>query len=349
MSETDNKQAGKLLEHIESLTRHRDTTLLKVSLLNSMFALVKMESVHLYDVIERESGWFIALSAWSEGGEVHSLSDVPPEDQITPVAFHPIIAKSLSGGAACDNIRSEDGYVCCIPLVLMDRPVAVFELLCGNPLSAHELEVMHGIIGVFRNYLDLLQDSQHDTLTGLLNRKTFDHGFSGLLASMASAASQSGGERRDTSSDKHWLVVLDIDFFKRINDKFGHLYGDEVLILMSNLMRASFRQHDRLYRFGGEEFVVLMRNTDQESAEKKLNLFREKVAGYTFPQVGRVTVSIGYARVGPNDTPSIALGNADEALYYAKENGRNQVRNYEDLISSGKLTASLANQDAEFF
>jgi diguanylate cyclase (GGDEF)-like protein len=150
-------------------------------------------------------------------------------------------------------------------------------------------------------------------------------------------------------ADKQWLAVVDIDHFKMVNDRFGHLYGDEVLILVANILRSSFRSHDRIFRFGGEEFVVLLRSTSLSTAHKVFNRFRKNVEDYYFPQVGQVTVSVGFVSA-ENGSPVEVLGRADQALYFAKENGRNQVRYYDDLVAAGLLqTKQVSNDDVELF
>ncbi len=143
---------------------------------------------------------------------------------------------------------------------------------------------------------------------------------------------------------QQWLAVVDIDHFKLVNDRFGHLYGDEVLILVANILRSSFRSHDRIFRFGGEEFVVLLRSTSLSTAHKVFNRFRKNVEDYYFPQVGQVTVSVGFVST-EQGSPVEILGQADQALYFAKENGRNQVRYYDDLVAEGHLQSKQVNND----
>ena len=143
---------------------------------------------------------------------------------------------------------------------------------------------------------------------------------------------------------------MDIDKFKTINDRFGHLIGDEVLILMANLMRESFRVQDKLFRFGGEEFVALIRPAEFSHATRTFERFRTHVEAFNFPQVGRVTISIGFTRIKLGDTASKILDSADEALYWAKEHGRNQSHAYETLIAEGKLQQPAApDSDVELF
>ena len=157
-------------------------------------------------------------------------------------------------------------------------------------------------------------------------------------------------ERRHYEDGKEqWLAVVDIDHFKRVNDQFGHLYGDEVLILVANLLQSSFRSQDRIFRFGGEEFVILLRSATQEQAHKVVERFRSNVEKHYFPQVGQITVSVGYTNIKPQQSPVVILGHADQALYYAKAHGRNQACYYDELLARGELQTIVANDNVEFF
>ena len=102
-------------------------------------------------------------------------------------------------------------------------------------------------------------------------------------------------------------------------------------------MRTCFRLSDQLYRFGGEEFVVLMRCRSEADALQVLERLRVCTEQYLFPQVGRITVSMGLSDVRVGDTPSGAIERADKALYFAKGNGRNQVCSYAALVTVGAL------------
>ena len=93
---------------------------------------------------------------------------------------------------------------------------------------------------------------------------------------------------------------------------------------------------------------MLLRNTTLSKAHKVFNRFREAVQEYHFPQVGNVTVSLGFVGTS-RGSPVEILGQADQALYYAKEHGRNQVRFYEDLVATGALATKVANDDVELF
>ena len=160
-----------------------------------------------------------------------------------------------------------------------------------------------------------------DGLTGLYNRRQFEIGL----------------EQEFNRTKRHpadfSLAILDIDFFKKVNDNYGHQYGDYVLKTVADLMKQSFRKTDFLYRYGGEELVIIMPETNIEGAIIPVQRLRSSVENYNFEYNGinaKVTVSIGLTMnySGLSSTTDI-LKSADEALYKAKESGRNRVILYE--------------------
>jgi len=209
------------------------------------------------------------------------------------------------------------------------------------------------VLTAFQNHVNLINDAECDTLTGLFNRKTFEGRFNGVLAIQRAMHNNPGfgaGERRAVRpGEHHWIAVADIDHFKSINDRFGHLYGDEVLILLSRIMMRSFRMEDRLFRFGGEEFVIVLSPCSPSNAEMVLERFRAAIEKYDFPQVGRVTISMGYTRIRSDDLPPVAVGRGDEALYYAKRNGRNRVCSYEQLAAAGDVKSTAPESEFTLF
>jgi two-component system cell cycle response regulator len=127
------------------------------------------------------------------------------------------------------------------------------------------------------------------------------------------------------------VLILDIDYFKSINDTYGHDAGDDVLREFADRLKASIRGIDLACRYGGEEFVVVMPDTDVGIAALVAERIRRRIAGAAFPiDQGRrtieVTISVGIAgRLGTQDNASQMLKRADEALYRAKRDGRNRV------------------------
>jgi diguanylate cyclase (GGDEF)-like protein len=120
-------------------------------------------------------------------------------------------------------------------------------------------------------------------------------------------------------------------------------------LLVSQLLRASFRGADQLYRFGGEEFVVVLDHASAAGADTAFGRLRTAIESYRFPQVGTVTVSVGYTRVLASDAPASAFERADAALYYAKHNGRNRALGYEQLIADGCIERKETRADVELF
>ena len=228
---------------------------------------------------------------------------------------------------------------------------AVVELESEQAFSTQSLSVISAAVTIYQNLMGLLDYGEKDALTELLNRKTFDGAFLKATAAQSAHETRHTPERRAGQvQGSYWLAMLDIDHFKHVNDNFGHLMGDEVLLLIARLMRANFRMHDQLYRFGGEEFVVLMHCEDADKAYIALERLRAAIQAYVFPQVGAITVRIGFSALRDKDTPAGAFGRADKAVYYAKEHGRNQVCSYQQLVLQGEIVeAAAAEMDVDLF
>lgn len=213
------------------------------------------------------------------------------------------------------------------PVISLGRATHVFTLQ-GDSLSK-QLSLLEQLMTLFNNQQLLLDNSNHDPLTGLLNRQAFDERITNTIDMQ---------RRRDNDENPACCFALfDIDFFKKVNDNFGHLYGDEVLILFANIMETTFRHDDMLFRYGGEEFAVVLKNIDLETATVVLNRFRNNIAEYHFSQVGKITVSIGVTEITNDINREQVIHRSDKALYFSKENGRNQVNSFENLLSTGKI------------
>lgn len=193
-------------------------------------------------------------------------------------------------------------------------------ILVEGDLDDSILEMLQHFRGIYQNLVILHDAKERDVLTTLPNRQSLD---SRLMQVCQHYCTHPISDKVLEKSS--WIAILDIDHFKRINDTFGHLYGDEVLLTFSQIMGIKFRYNDFLFRFGGEEFVVVLNLATQEMALSAFNRFREAIEEYHFPTVGKVTVSIGITHVDNAAMPSALLDKADKALYYAKDHGRNQV------------------------
>jgi diguanylate cyclase (GGDEF)-like protein len=121
------------------------------------------------------------------------------------------------------------------------------------------------------------------------------------------------------------IILVDIDHFKRVNDTYGHLEGDAVLVKTAQTLTHSLRTTDILGRWGGEEFVIIAPHIQVDEAVILANKIRLKIASERFGDVGELTISCGVSEIAASDTVETLLSRVDEALYEAKEGGRNQV------------------------
>lgn len=165
-----------------------------------------------------------------------------------------------------------------------------------------------------RNQRDQLQLlASHDPLTGARNRRAMNEELKIAMA------------RHRRHSDSFGLLVMDLDHFKQINDRFGHHVGDQVLVAFVELITRSSRKHDRLFRFGGEEFLLLLPSTEPDGLRAAAQHLLGRVADELASPGGPVTVSIGGATLRSGEHWESWLQRADECLYRAKSEGRNRA------------------------
>ena len=272
------------------------------------------------------------------------LSSLPPLSQ-APLRETAIMTEAVVSQGEAPNITT------IFPIDTQANVCSLLEVSSNLPIPTDAQAHVNSVLHLYENLQSLLDYGEKDMLTELLNRKTFDSAFWQAAQPHESAADPAHAERRTSLPESsYWLAVIDIDHFKQVNDNYGHLIGDEVLLLLARHMRASFRWSDQLYRFGGEEFVVLMRCANHADATAALERFRVLIEAHDFPQVGHISISVGFTPLGDNDTPSGAFDRADKAVYYAKGNGRNQVCSYTTLVASGDLAAQAEDtDDVDFF
>lgn len=163
------------------------------------------------------------------------------------------------------------------------------------------------------------REAATDPLTGLLNRKGLERAIEHAIAEHQSKA------------PPVCLLMVDIDHFKKINDRYGHLLGDKVLRLVATTLRQSIKGRDTAARYGGEEFSVLLPDTPLQGAKTLAEQIRIAIATGRILRmdnrqpIGQITVSIGLSTHHPGETPAQLLHRADEALYQSKNAGRNRV------------------------
>jgi diguanylate cyclase (GGDEF)-like protein len=205
-----------------------------------------------------------------------------------------------------------------VPHQKLDEMVKAFDELpddlihhqaSDNEISALAFSFRQMLFALKRAYIGISTDA----LTGMNNRRKIDE------------ALEDEAIRSQRYESTYSIIMLDIDRFKRVNDIYGHLAGDDVLKKIAGILQKSFRKTDVPCRWGGEEFMVLLPLQNSKGACMVAEKIRAKIESTKFPVVGNITASFGVAECEPGDTPSDIIKRADRALYKAKEMGRNRV------------------------
>lgn len=207
-------------------------------------------------------------------------------------------------------------------------PMGDLILLMTAFFAMLQISVMAGYIGDLRKTLETRNRELNeavDTIAELVNRDELTGVFNRrwLLRKLAEEC-----ERAQRTGNSLALAMLDIDYFKQVNDEYGHPAGDQVLIRVARTIESEIRKLDHFGRLSGEEFVLIMPHTELDDAFKKLDSLRAKVANLDFSPQGcpePVTFSAGVTSYAPDETAARFLKRADLALYAAKNKGRNNV------------------------
>ncbi|HEX2700800.1 MAG TPA: diguanylate cyclase [Acidimicrobiales bacterium] len=279
---------------------------------------------HALDLVNGQGAALIRM----EGGSLRVAAETHPGLLVTDGLGGGAVRRVADTGqtlfqvsATEPAIRSLPAALGAVPLVGRGRVEAVLVVVRSQfePFTNAEREVLLALAPVAAASLDnarqarsAIEDSLVDPLTGVGNRRRFDLDLDRALADGSPTA----------------LFMVDLDHFKAVNDTHGHPAGDAVLRGVSSLMREGVRPGDSVYRFGGEEFCVLLQRTSAEEAGEVAERVRRAIAGRPF-SVGatdplRATASFGVAASGDADAAAL-VARADHALYAAKQSGRNRV------------------------
>jgi diguanylate cyclase (GGDEF)-like protein len=248
---------------------------------------------------------------------------------------------------ACPKLRGRpQGVVSavCVPVSIMGRTVGVLHAVgeADEPFAPSQVTELGTLanqagarIGLLRVMADTQLQAATDSLTGLLNRRSFERKLSALRASEPTVA----------------LAMADLDHFKTLNDTYGHETGDRALRLFADVLRGSFREHDLLCRQGGEEFLIALPACTAEAARRGLEGVRERLdAALIIAGLPQFTVSIGVIdSTAQEGLPDLA-SRADAAMFAAKRAGRNQVVVHDEageiLVAAGISEAADSAADA---
>ena len=339
-----NSDVSTLLLSLAKLIEKPEIKAFQISIIQTLTNIIVADSINLYEIR--------TLKQLTTDHPQAFLVRVGYEDRMEDVLPEPVVLNShpqyLDAMDRCEMVvekitqEADPTFRTIFPISGV-KGVNGFLTIESKQLTQQNQELVSIFIGFYRNYLALLNDNQRDHLSGLLNRKSFDDKMMQIIISLGES------NKRDADKVQYCLALFDIDRFKSVNDKYGHLVGDEVLLHFSQCMTETFREYDQLFRVGGEEFVAVLRNVDAKLAETIMERFRKVVEAHYFPQVGHVTVSIGATFINPSDLSVTIMDRADKALYYAKDHGRNQTVFYEHLIASGKLQETTVDSDVDMF
>ncbi len=210
------------------------------------------------------------------------------------------------------SFSRKDGKV--IPVSVTCSPVIQNSSTTGAVISFRDISERKEYVESLEYINNVLKkQAMIDTLTELYNRQYFNDRLKKEI---------SCSKRYKTSVS---LIMFDVDRFKTINDTFGHMSGDKVLIEMSKLIRTNAREADVVARWGGEEFVVLVPQNDRQATILFAEKLRSKIASHSFSINQQVTCSFGVTQYGANESGGDFINRADQALYEAKKAGRNKV------------------------
>lgn len=329
-----------VLDKIITLTSERDLISLEYLLAQSLFELIAPDNITIQQAVK-------IYHAQNLEKQIFKTTDTERHPQGEPLSaqLKQALVECFQSGK--DTIFCEENgqYYTIYPLKNTKNVCVAAIAIEGKINDASLSQTIAMVLNVYQNFTGVIRDNEHDTLTGLLNRKTFEYKINKVLSIMHKKKM-----RKDDKVNTHYfLAIFDIDHFKKINDEHGHLIGDEVLLTFSQIMRDTFRENDMLFRYGGEEFVGVFECTNPDDIQLVLERFRNKIEDYHFSQVGHVTVSIGYTKIKAFDATLHMIDRADQALYFAKNNGRNQISHHQHLIDRALIPNPDIEGSIEFF
>ena len=347
------------IEHIVRLTDHRDRDLLELTLSKALLDLLPVNRIVIARVM-REDG----ESRWLDVARLDAKGGGRVIDPLR-VDFQSLVRlEDASDRLKCLQLRDrveiawagpEGPRITMLPLFsqLREDDQGVLELHSEGALSHENLQMVDNLRRIYRNMYSLLEYSDRDAMTGLLNRKSLDDAFySAVLEDLEEAAGAplepalSGQERRHRVPANYWLGSASIDNFGMITERHGRAVAEEVLSRVARILSNTFRTYDRLYRFGSDQFGVLLHCPDEALVLGAFERFRASVEKFNFPKVGRVTVSSGFTTVLADDSPASGIEKTEKAVAFARRSGGNKVCSYLGLARRGFFGVQAQEEEA---
>ena len=234
------------------------------------------------------------------------LKRIHPDDRTRfLMEFYEIATEQTTHNESVYRFKRKDG----VQIWLSDHRNLIYE----KDVTTFIMGICRDVSKQFENEQLLKKTAAQDSLTGLLNRVNFEE----VLRHEIAVATY--------HQSSLTLMMADLDHFKAVNDGYGHLVGDSVLVETAELMRRSIRSSDYLFRVGGEEFVFVLPQTSLMEGMERAERIRITIESYSFEKVGQVTCSIGVAQYIPHQSQHEWYQRVDKALYEAKRDGRNRV------------------------
>jgi diguanylate cyclase (GGDEF)-like protein len=344
-------RSTKLLESVVDITAEADREHFRSSLSGAIRELLNIEDVGFLRPMSDASGELVFQELHYVAMRPRAADNRPDEDARPRQLRTEQITAMVRMGY---SLQSADDHSTLLLPVLVREALTEVVVLRAPLIPSDVVAMLRGFVRLYRNFVAVINEGERDALTGLLNRRVLETRLSEVARDNARRHAvvhvREDGERRQVRDlTPHFIAVLDIDHFKRVNDSFGHLFGDEVILLVSQLMREEFRDDDMLFRYGGEEFVAILATHTRQGAMAALERFRSRVAARRFPQLNQVTISAGLAEMRGRELAAAVIARADRALYCAKDDGRNRVYDYDDLSAKGRFTEEKAGNEVELF
>jgi diguanylate cyclase (GGDEF)-like protein len=342
------------INSLAEVTRHQDRELIEKSLLKTLGEYHSSQEYWLYQVLSIEPEISLGLLSYSSKSTIITSNSAKKKD--VPTHLEDAITRVIETGKveSVKHSTKDEGLYILYPAIKHNDDVFAVLIERTENLDLDSQRLVHGFLRIYANYLELIEQSRRDKLTGLLNRETLDLEITRVIilnneniSPHVKTEPYDGNDTRQHKGElRSWIGIIDIDHFKKINDTYGHLYGDEILILVSRLMESCVRNYDFVYRYGGEEFVILIKAFDQPAAERAFERIRTTIGHHSYAKVDEITVSIGVTEILTQMGPPSVLAEADQAMYYAKENGRDQLHFYSDLVLNGLLQEPDSDKEA---